>query len=177
MKKIQFIVAIVFATSLQSFAGDVKIINKGTTFNVLYRSPLVCDTKITIYDANGKEIFREVIQDLCNIVRSYNFSKLPYGEYEIETSNKIETQKTTVSYREPVLEIRKPLFHVTKLSDNRYLLLIPKSNHKVAISITDSNEQIIYTQRTKLTGDFAQVFYMKNAEPNSAFSFNVTSVK
>jgi hypothetical protein len=176
MKKL-FILLTFVTLSLQSFAGEIKIINRGATFSVLYRSGLVCDTKITIHDADGNEIFREVLQDMCNIVRSYNFSKLPYGDYQIKASNELETIKTKVSYSEPKTEATTPRFHVTKLDVNKYLLMVPKSgSNKIAISIMNDNAQILYTKRENTNGDFARVFYIKDADPTDVISFSVKSV-
>ena len=110
MKKTLFILLTLVTVSLQSIAGEITIINRGATFSVLYRSGLVCDTKITIHDENGNEIFREVIQDMCNMVRSYNFSKLPYGDYEIKTSNTYETQKTKLAITNQLRKLHIPGF-------------------------------------------------------------------
>ena len=178
MKKRFFILLTLITISLKSFAGDIKVINRGATFNVLYRSDLVCDTKITILDADGNEIFREVIQGMCNIVRSYNFSKLPFGDYEIKASNTHETQKTKINYRAPLTDKVHPLFHVTKLNENKYLLMVPKSEHdNIAISISDNNSRVLYAKRETTEGDFARVFFIKNADPNDAVTFSVKSVK
>ena len=178
MKKTLFILITLVTLSFQSFGGEIKIINRGDTFSVFYRSGLVCDTKIAIFDENGNEIFREVIKNMCDIVRSYNFSKLPYGEYEIKASNELETKKTKVSYRDPEAESEEPLYHVTKLRDNTYLLMVPKSGHnKIAISIANDQAQILYRKRENTQGDFARVFYLKDADPNDVVTFHVNYVK
>jgi hypothetical protein len=143
-------------------ATGLGVIRHGKMVKVFYRSLSPGKVKVTILDADGREVFSENFRKTDGFMRPYNFSDLQEGDYtiELEDGNGKETQK--VSYREG--KILKHV-NVVKISneDSKYLLTVAnKSDETLQIRIYNGANDLVYSGTEELTGNFAKLYNVKN---------------
>ena len=183
MKKIYVIVSTVLVSTFAIARGPgngstptgLAVVKKNeTTFNLYYQPAGLSNVKVSIFNADGKEVFAESIKKTNGFVRPYNLSSLTKGDYTIKVvdGNKTHTQKFIYGSVD-----RPKAANVVQLTDSRYLLAVKGSliSGKVHIKIFDGL-RMIHEQRNEISGDFGQVFRIHAVDP-SGVSFEVTDSK
>jgi hypothetical protein len=179
MKKIYVFVAAVLVSTFAfasepgdgSKATGLAVVKKNeTTFNLFYQAAGLSNVKVSILDANGKEVFSESIVRTNGFVRPYNFEALSEGEYTFSVDDGIQTQSQLIQYRG---EEKHKAANVIRLASNKYLLAIrgDRVSGKVNVKIYDGSK-LVHEQFNEVNGDFGQVFRMKNID--EPVSFEVT---
>ena len=174
MKKITLLLAgaLVSAVALASEPGEgskgLAVVKKNsTTFNLLYQPASSTTVKVAILNEQGEEVYSESIKHTDGFVRPYNFEKLSEGKYTIKVVDGDETMTKTVSYT----NARAPkAANVLRLADGRYLVSVrgAEASGKVTVNIF-SGYQLLHKQIDNVTGDFGQVFTLKNAPDDISF--------
>jgi hypothetical protein len=182
MKTIYVILAGVLVSTLAiarepgdgSKSTGLAVVKKNeTTFNLFYKSAGLSNVKVSILNANGKEVFTEVIKKTDGFSRPYNLRKHPEGDYTIVVED--SQGKQTGNFILGGVE-RPKAAHIIKLDDHRYMLSMPNNINpgKVTIKIYDGSE-LVHEQAKEISDGFSQVFNIKNI--NEAVTFEVTDSK
>ena len=82
--------------------GNPKVVvvsQKSGIFKVIYEGGNVGKVSIRIFNANGQEVFAEVLSGTSGFMRPVNFKGMDRGVYTIEIENQNGTQIQKVSYR------------------------------------------------------------------------------
>ncbi len=166
-------------------AGFAIVPVKGSeTFKIVYKSENTGSTKVNVYNADSKVIFSKVVSNTGGFILPLNFNGLEYGEYTIELTDATGTKTEKVVFQTAVKSSlsgnAKPSatsslnVHIAKLSgEGKFLVAVANtSNEVVTIKIYDNANNLVYNETKALSGDFAQVFALKNI--SSSFTFEVS---
>jgi hypothetical protein len=129
-------------------------------FKLFYKASRPGKVEVAISNDTGKKIFTETIYDTDGFIRPYNFSELPYGEYEISIVDETGKQVQSVKHSQDRIE---KLIHVMKMEeDGKYMLTVAsRGSDSVGVRILDENNQILHDKNYEVNGEFAQIFNMK----------------
>ena len=139
--------------------------------NLFYKSAGLSNVKVSILNANGKEVFTEVIKKTDGFTRPYNLYKHPLGIYTIVVKNN-EGSLTESFIRSEETELKAA--HVVKLANNKYLLTVRSDMAlgKVNVKIFDGSK-LVHEQANEISSDFGQIFTLKNID--QLVTFEVTN--
>ena len=179
MKKMTSVVLLALATiSCAAVFGNPKfsessvaVIKNGAVFRVIYQGPVKSIVSVKILDAEGQEIFKEKIFSQGKLIRPYNLSQLPKGDYKLcvdeEGGKHLETLCNTDDKEIDLADDQEWYAHMTKIKDseNRYLISIPyQASAEVSISIYDQDHQLVFNEQELINHDFAKIYKLKNLE-------------
>ena len=166
--------SVVFARRLDNPGAtpSAAVVKIGTTFKLYYKGSQQADVKVSILDAGNHLVFSETIKDVEGFVRPYNFENLPEGDYTIKISDKNGRQIEKISYKQ---EKSEALSHLLKVAgtDAKYLLTVAnRGESDVTVRIYDNANKMIYSQKEKVSSDFAKVYNLEGI--GGEFIFEVT---
>jgi hypothetical protein len=151
---------------------SAAVVKTGSTFKLYYKGSQQADVKVSILDAGNHLVFSETIKDVEGFVRPYNFENLPEGDYTIKISDKNGRQIEKISYKQ---EKSEALSHLLKVAgtDAKYLLTVAnRGESDVTVRIYDNANKMIYSQKEKVSSDFAKVYNLEGI--GGEFIFEVT---
>jgi hypothetical protein len=166
--------SVVFARRLDNPGAtpSAAVVKTGSTFKLYYKGSQQADVKVSILDAGNHLVFSETIKDVEGFVRPYNFENLPEGDYTIKISDKNGRQIEKISYKQ---EKSEALSHLLKVAgtDAKYLLTVAnRGESDVTVRIYDNANKMIYSQKEKVSSDFAKVYNLEGI--GGEFIFEVT---
>lgn len=177
-----------------AFANDpgntqmvVLNVKETSILKVIYKSEVVENVRVNIYDQNTNVIYSETVRVQKGFILPVNMGGLKAGEYTIEVAGKNSLQSKKVNYSEVektesasvvAKAIVKPSstlnVHVAKLTDeNRYIMSIKNSGtQKISVKIFDGTDTLVYHETRVINGDNGLVYNLK--EVNGTPTFQVT---
>jgi len=177
-----------------AFANDpgntqmvVVNVKETSILKVIYKSEVVENVRVNIYDQNTNVIYSETVRVQKGFILPINMGGLKAGEYTIEVAGKNSLQSKKVNYSEVektesasvvAKAIVKPSstlnVHVAKLTDeNRYIMSIKNSGtQKISVKIFDGTDTLVYHETRVINGDNGLVYNLK--EVNGTPTFQVT---
>lgn len=181
-----FIAAIVmFSASVVTFgkeesgkAGLAVVPVKGTeTFKVIYKGENAGKVKLSIVNNAGAVVFSEVISTVKGFIRPLNFSGLPFGEYKIELVDAAGTKTEKVNYIPQVSSIKN--VHFAKVGgESKYILAVSNEGKEtINVKIFDNSDKLVHDETKEISGNFAQVYSIKNLKEGFTFQFTDTTGK
>lgn len=147
----------------------VSVLKKGSVIQLFYRGEERGRVKVTIYNEDGRLVYSEVIRNIEEFMRPYNFSKMPEGVYAIEVEGENGKTFRTVEHR---TKSEQRVAHLTQMKDmpNRYVLLVPNKGHDVlTIRILDEENHLLYKEVKAVEGDFAGLYKLERANGHPTF--------
>ena len=162
---ILFLLALIMTCSTVSFArtdpkkSKVAVLKQNELVRLCYEGPPNSVVEVSIKDNVGKEIFKEKIKEQ-SFIRPYNFSELPWGNYEVCVRDETGVQTEKVRYYD-----RSHIGHVMRMKGdkNKYLVTIPKhGNNEVTICVYDSESNLVYSEIAGGNRDYAKIYHLKN---------------
>ncbi|NJM26690.1 MAG: hypothetical protein HC859_15655 [Bacteroidia bacterium] len=186
-KTLSLLFAFAFAATV-AFAGEddpsavgVGVIQAGSIVKLLYKAEAAGNVRVSIYDASGRELFRESFAKIESFMRPYNFTSLANGNYTIEVRDAKGTHVKTLEYKKTATA-DESLVGVVKVNspENRYLLTIAnKEQGTVYVRIYNADNALIYDGKENVTGNFAKLYNIKNGAKDLTFevSDNAGNVK
>jgi hypothetical protein len=162
-------------------AGVAVIPVKGAeVFKVIYKSETPGRVKVFLYGANSEIVYAGSFNNTEGFILPLNFSKLSFGEYRLELidGNGKSTEKIVYEpARSVVGNIR-----IARLASEQGKFLVTvcnAKNEKVTVRIFDGYNNLLHNEVKSVTGDFAQVYNVKNLTGACTFevSDNVGTVK
>lgn len=156
-----------------SNAGMAVVPVKGSeVFKVIYRGESTSRVRLNVYNSSSDIVFTETFNHLDGFIRPLNFSGLKFGEYTIEVTDAQGTRVEKISHQ-PVASERT--VHVSKLvnDEGSFLLSVAKSGGEaITVKIFDKASNLLYTGSKSESGDFAQVYTLKDV--TGAVTFEVS---
>ena len=111
MKKLTFLAVLLIVISAASFAGErylgeepgakpkFKMVAKSDMkFDLYYSSETSGAVSVAIFDESGRKVSYKTIKKVKNFKRTYDFSKLTPGKYEIVVKNAEGTANQHITY-------------------------------------------------------------------------------
>jgi hypothetical protein len=154
-------------------AGMAVVPVKGSeVFKVIYRGESTSRVRLNVYNSSSDIVFTETFNNLNGFIRPLNFSGLKFGEYTIEVTDAQGTRVEKISHQ-PVTSERT--VHVSKLvnDEGSFLLSVARnSGEAITVKIFDKASNLLYTGSKSESGDFAQVYTLKDV--TGAVTFEVS---
>jgi hypothetical protein len=132
-------------------------------FRVIYKSENPSKVKLSLYDAKSEVVFTETMTNVGGFIRPLNFSGLAFGEYTIELTDASGTKTEKVSYHPAKVTTH---VHVAKLAQpDKFLMSVTNgSKETITVKIFDQYNNLVHVSSKDVTGDYAQLFSLKDLE-------------
>lgn len=132
-------------------------------FRVIYKSENPSKVKLSVYNSTSRVVFTETMANVGGFIRPLNFSGLAFGEYTIEITDGTGTKTEKVVYG-PARVKSKTSVHVARLHQpDKFLLSVTNTGEEtVTVKIFDGANNLVHTSSKEVTGDFAQLFAVKD---------------
>ena len=154
-------------------AGMAVVPVKGSeVFKVIYKGESASKVKLNVLDASSDIVFTETFNNMDGFIRPLNFSGLQFGEYTIEVTDAQGTRVERINYQ-PMKAERA--VHVSKLVKDQgsFLLSVAKnSGQSITVKIFDTYSNLLYTGSRSDSGDFAQLFTVKDVDGGVTFEIS-----
>ena len=155
-------------------AGMTVVTAKGSeVVKVFYRSENAGKVRLNIYDTDNHIVFSDTRNTANNgFILPLNFSNLPFGQYTIELTDAAGTIAEKFNY-EPAGATNN--IHIAKIGEEgKFLLSVSQNDGKnINVKIFDGFNNLVHNVSKQVSGDFAQVYSIKNF--SGACTFEVTN--
>jgi flagellar hook assembly protein FlgD len=141
--------------------GMAVVATKGSeVFKVIYKSENAGKVKLSVYDAASKVVFTETRNSEAGFILPLNFSGLAYGEYTFQVTDAAGTKSEKINYQ-PSTPLKN--VHISKIAqEGKFVLSVKNSNSAVSVRIYDANNNLVHDGSKEVSGDFAQLYTIKN---------------
>lgn len=179
-----YLVAFLLMSAVATFGKDepktsglAVLPMKGTeVFKVIYAHENANKVKVVLYNASSQIVFSESINSTTGFILPLNFSKLAFGDYKLELTDATGTRTESIKYQPAISNDDN--IRIARLTNEhgKFLVAIanPK-NEKVTVKIFDNYNNLLHTEVRNVSGDFAQVYNVKNL--TGACTFQVSDNK
>lgn len=151
-----------------SKAGFAVVPVKGSdVYKVIYKNENSSRVKLNLYNSFGQVIFSETIS-ADGFIRPLNFTGLGAGEYTVEVNDGASKRVEKISHHVAPAEVSvsgSKVVHVSKIkgADEKYVLSIANAlSENFVVRIFDANENVIFTETTKVENSDAKIYFVKN---------------
>ena len=153
-------------------AGFAVLHGKGSeVFKVIYKNETTGKVKVNVYNAKAEVVHSELLNNTSGFILPLNFGKIGFGEYTVELIDANGKQVEKFVYEPtPIENIR-----IAKLgnAEGKFLVsVVNAKSEKVTVRIFDNYNNLLHNEVKSVSGDFAQVYTVKNL--NGACTFVVT---
>lgn len=153
--------------------GMAVLSSKGSqVVKVIYKGENAGKVKINIYDASSHIVYSDSRNSATGFILPLNFNGLEFGEYTIELIDANGAKNQKINYQ-PAPSHNN--IHVSRLNENGKFLLSVANNSSddITVKIFDGSNNLVHTSSKQVSGDFAQLFTIKNF--SGACTFKVTN--
>ena len=138
-------------------------------FRVIYKNETANDVKVKLYNSNDEIVHSASINQTSGFILPLNLSKLNFGEYRLELTDASGKRVERIVYQnaKPVDNIR-----VAKLTNDQGKFMVSvmsAKNEKVTVKIFDSYNNLVHNEVKNVSGNFAQVYTLKNLKGACTF--------
>jgi hypothetical protein len=141
-------------------------------FKIIYKGESSSKVKLNIYNSSSEIVFSETMNGVNGFIRPLNFTGLQFGEYTVELTDASGKKVEKINYQPTKSESS---VHVSKLvnEEGKYLLSVAKANSQlITVKIFDEANNLVHTNTKEVSGDFAQLFTLKDVA--GAVTFEVS---
>jgi len=145
-----------------SGAGMAVVALKGSeVVKVIYKGENAGKVRLNIYNATSQLIFTETRNSVDGFILPLNFSRLQFGEYTIELTDAAGSKSEKINYQ-PAATTHN--VHVSQIGqDGKFLLSVAKAGTEdINVKIFDGFNNLVHNESKQISGDFAQLFSIKN---------------
>jgi hypothetical protein len=172
--KVLVIAALVLSAGFSAVANEedprnvrtaVVPVKGSEVFKAIYKSDVVAKIKLNIYNSSSQLVFTDVVNGTDGFIRPLNFRGLPAGEYTIEFNDGVSKKVEKVKYV-PASSVSNKIVHITKVNEaeGKFLVAIADANNEnITVSIYDRFNKLVYTETKAVTGEFAQIYRVKES--------------
>lgn len=150
----------------------VVSVKSADVFKVIYKSETASKVKLNIYDAKSSLVFSETIDNTEGFILPLNFKGLESGEYTLEVIDASGKRVEKLVYG---LTEQRDNIRVAKLAEttDKFLVAVQNpANETVTVRIFDSANNLVHNEVKEVSGNFAQVYNVKNLK--GSFTFEVS---
>ncbi|HEX6893521.1 MAG TPA: T9SS type A sorting domain-containing protein [Chryseolinea sp.] len=141
--------------------GMAVVAVKGSeVVKVIYKSETAGKVKLSVYDAASKIVFTETRMSNEGFILPLNFSGLQSGQYTVQLVDANGTKSEKINYQPSAFTKN---VHVAKVAaEGKFVLSVVKGNSTVGVKIYDLNNNLVHESSKEVSGDYAQLFSIKN---------------
>lgn len=153
-----------------SKAGLAVVPVKGKeVFKVIYKGENAGRVKLNIYNSTGEVVFSETLNSVDGFIRPLNFNGLQSGDYTIELIDATGKRVEKISYLPKVSTFDKNV-RVIKMEENKFIVSVANTGSEVLnVRIYDASNNLVHNESKEISGNFAQVYSIKNVTPGYTF--------
>jgi len=153
-----------------SKAGLAVVPVKGKeVFKVIYKGENVGKVKLNIYNVMGSVVFSETINNVDGFIRPLNFNGLESGDYTVELIDAAGKRVEKISYLPKVSTFEKNV-RVIKMEESKFIVSVANTGTEVVnVKIYDAANNLVHSESKEISGNFAQVYSIKNITPGFTF--------
>jgi len=147
----------------------MSVLKNGPIVKLFYQGEQTGKVKVTIYNEKGRVVFTEVMKEMENFMRPYNFSSLPAGEYTIELKDEQGKRAKKITHAGGK---QKRMAVLTRLGHdaNKYMLAVPNEGRQAfTVRIYNNYSKLLYQKTQMVDGDFASVYNLNKLGGNYTF--------
>ena len=179
MKKLTFLAALLIVISAASFASErvlsdeagakpkfQMIAKADAKFDLYYASETTGAVTVSIYNENGSKVSQKTIKKVKKFKRTYDFSKLTPGNYEVVVRNEDGSANQHVTY---LVKQKKLQTFVSELPDAKLKLHVGSfdKTQPVLVKVYNSNNKLIHSEKIENTGSFSRVYNFDGLKLNA----------
>ena len=172
-----YLVAFLLMSAVATFGNDepktsgiAVLPMKGTeVFKVIYANENANKVKVTLYNASSQIVFSESINSTTGFILPLNFSKLAFGEYKLELTDVTGTRTESIKYQPAKSNDNIRVARLTNEQGKFLVAIANPKNEKVTVKIFDNYNNLLHTEVRTVSGDFAQVYNVKNLTGSCTF--------
>ncbi|MBA4055557.1 MAG: hypothetical protein C0490_12655 [Marivirga sp.] len=141
-------------------------------FKIIYKGESSSKVKLSIYNSSSEVVFSETMNGVNGFIRPLNFTGLQFGEYTVELTDASGKKVEKINYQPTKSESS---VHVSKLisGEGKFLLSVAKANSQtITVKIFDEANNLVHTNTKEVSGDFAQLYTLKDVA--GAVTFEVS---
>jgi hypothetical protein len=168
-----FVIGAVVAAVGKEEPGNNKLavvsVQGSQVVKVIYKAETAGKVKLSVYDAASKVVFTETRNSNEGFILPLNFAGLKSGQYTIELVDAAGTKSEKINYQPVAVKN----VHVARTAANgQFVLSMINVNSTVDVKIYDANNNLVHNSSKAVSGDFAQLFSIKNY---SGATFEITN--
>jgi hypothetical protein len=160
--KLSFFLALVIGSSAAFGAVMPSIaVVRGASkhvFKLVYKSEESTKVQITIFNSQKEIVFNEIVADMANFTRPYNFSQLPEGEYTIEVKDTFGKKIEKVNYSQGAVKSIISVFKVTNAPSKYMLTAVNDGSNEITVNILNAEGETLYHETLNVNGNFALIY-------------------
>lgn len=173
MKKLTALAVLLTVIGTATFAtsgplgenSTFKIIAKTETkYELVYISSEQSDVKVTIFNAEGRNVSSSTVKDVDKFRRTFDLRKLEAGKYSVVVKNSKGTAREEINH---LMKKTKLQTFVAKIPDSKSLKLhVGDFNHEepVYVKIYNSKNRVVHNDKITNAKSFSKVYNMKKAK-------------
>ncbi len=174
-----FIAALVVFCAVISALGKeeptkvgLAVINiKGTEiFKVIYKGESAGKVKLRVISNDGKTILTETLNSDSGFILPLNFKGIQYGEYTVELVDADGKRVEKVNHVKKTTAIKN--IHIARVANekSKYILAVSSVGAEmITVDIYDAQNNLVHTETKDITGNFAQIYSLKNIPSGCSF--------
>ena len=131
-------------------------------FRVVYKAETASNVKVKLYNANGDVIHSASINNTTGFILPLNLGKLNYGEYRLELTDANGKHIERIAYQNTKAVDNIRVARLTTAEHKFMVSVMSAKSETVTVKIFDSYHNLLHTEVKSVSGDFAQVYNVKN---------------
>jgi len=131
-------------------------------FRVIYETETANDVKVKLFNANDDIIYSASIKETKGFILPLNLSKLNFGEYRLELTDANGKHIEKIAYQNAKAVDNIRVSRLTTAEDKFMVSVMSAKSETVTVKIFDSYYNLLHTEVKSVSGDFAQVYNVKN---------------
>lgn len=171
MKKLTALIVLLTVAGTATFASgplgensQFKVIGKADTkYELIYVSTVESDVRVTIFNADGRNIESSTAKDVTKFRQTFDFSELEPGNYSIVVRNSEGTAREEVNYAPYKVKLKTFVAKVPE--SNSIKLHVGDFNREVPVNVKiyDAQDRLIHRDRIVHDKAFSKVYNLKEA--------------
>jgi len=145
-------------------ASSLAVLNaKGKdVFRVIYETETANDVKVKLFNANDDIIYVASIKDTKGFILPLNLGEMGFGEYRLELTDANGKRVERIAYKDIKAVDNIRVARLTTSEGKFMVSVMSPKNEKVTVKIFDSYNNLLHNEVRSVSGDFAQVYTVKN---------------
>lgn len=154
-------------------AGLAVVSIKGAdVFKVIYKSETPSKVKLYLYNAESSVVYSETIESTEGFILPMNFKGLASGEYTLEVVDATGKRSEKITYGVVASNDNIRVAKITETAGKFLVAIQNPASEKVSVKIFDSANNLVHSEVKQVSGNFAQIYNVKNLR--GSFTFEVS---
>jgi hypothetical protein len=154
-------------------AGLAVVSIKGAdVFKVIYKGEAPSKVKLNLYNAESSVVYSETIESTEGFILPMNFKGLASGEYTLEVIDAAGKRSEKISYGVIASNDNIRVAKITETAGKFLVAIQNPASEQVSVKIFDSANNLVHSEVKQVSGNFAQIYNVKNLR--GSFTFEVS---